>query len=97
MSLDCLYRRVDLGPRETYLTALQHLHNYLRSAISGVTKPDSHIILHQGLSRKYLVVNVNGWCAQNWNLKLSTEQAMHQVAETFDTLEQAMLYYHLVK
>ena len=91
------YRRVDLGPRETYLTALQHLRNYLRNAVSGATKPGSHIVLHQWLSKKYLVVNVNSWCAQNWSLKLSTEQAMHQAAETFDTLEQAMLYYHLVK
>lgn len=87
-----VYRRVDLGSRETYLTALDHLYNLL-------TRPGNecdHIVLHQGLSKKYLVVDMQAWHNQNRRTSISAEQAMHQAAETFDTLEQAMLYYHAV-
>ena len=88
-----VYRRVDLGPRETYLTALDHLTDLL----AKLGKEGSHIVLHLGLSKKYLVVDMQVWYKQNRQTSTSTEHAMHQAAETFDTLEQAMLYYHLVK
>ena len=87
------YKRVDMGLDSAYLVALEQLYNLLFRP-EGV---GSHIVLHQGLSKKYLVVDMQVWYKQNRQTSTSTEHAMHQAAETFDTLEQAMLYYHLVK
>ena len=88
-----VYRRISPGPQLDYLIVPEHLYSLLfRSGDAS-----SHIVLRQTPGEEYLVVDMQAWHSYDRNTELSTEQAMHQAAETFDTEEQAMLYYHLVK
>ena len=87
------YKRVDMGLDSAYLVALEQLYNLLFRP-EGV---GSHIVLHEMPSEEYFVVDIDAWRNQKRSPELSAEQAMHQTAERFDTLEQAMLYFEMVK
>ena len=92
MTSTCLYWRVDLGTRENPGIALAHLADAINA-----NKPPNYIVLHQMRSEKYLVVSVDAWLADKRNNETTAETALHQTAERFDTLEQAMLYFEMVR
>ena len=88
-----VYRRISLGPELDYLIAPEHLY----SLLFRPGDVSSHIVLRQTPGEEYLVVDMHAWHSYDWNTELSAEQAMHRVAQKFDTLEQAMLYFEMVR
>jgi len=84
-----LYKRMDV-PQDRYSSLEVH--------ISGGNPPV--FILKQSGRQVYYVVDDDAWwtaCADLSGLAMSmddlAELALHQTAERFDTLEQAMLYF----
>ena len=91
------YARVDTPGRRQY--------EYLIDYVSP--RQGTHMVLKAQHRQQYFVLNTSTWWATgypavkdftNWLQNLQQMNIwLHNNAEKFDTLEQAMLYYHLVK
>ena len=94
MSLAYLYWRIDPGVKARRGSAMEHL---VAVAHSGQRELPTHTILYCEYDTKYYVVSVASWCYAYTALVISAQEALYHAVETFDTLEQAMLYFEMVK
>ena len=92
MSLDCLYWRVDPGVKAWRGSAMEHL-----VAVAHKRELPTHTILYCEYDTKYYVVSVASWCYAYTALVISAQKALYHAVEAFDTLEQAMLYFEMVR
>ena len=100
MSAEYHYKRVDI-PGQIY----RNLNDWLSHTMLYSLK---YIVLKQCNQQRYFVVNCVPWVnctvhmcqlaggASDVAAHQPAEATLHQTAERFDTLEQAMLYYHAV-
>ena len=92
-----LYARVDTPGRRQY----KHLIDYVSP------RQGTHMVLKAQHRQQYFVLNTSTWWATgypavkdftNWLQNLQQMNIwLHNNAEKFDTLEQAMLYFEMVK
>ncbi len=92
MSLAYLYWRIDPGGKARRGSAMEHL-----VAVAHKGELPTHTILYCEYDTKYYVVSVADWSLVYTRSVMPAQEALYQVAETFDTLEQAMLYFEMVK
>lgn len=86
----CRYTRLDTHDHKS-----QTLHRILYEEVRQRTKYN-HMLLKYNWSHKFYVVKYTEWLDKYLEPGETEQSAFHQVAERFDTLEQAMLYYHAV-
>jgi hypothetical protein len=92
MSLDCLYWRVDPGVKAWRGSAMEHL-----VAVAHKRESPTHTILYCEYNTKYYVVSVADWSLVYTRSVMPAQEALYHAVEAFDTLEQATLYFEMVK
>ena len=87
----CRYTRLDLHEPKS-----STIHHILSEAVSHYPM-SSHMLLKSSWPHKFYVVDCDAWLGKYLEPCETEQSAFHQVAERFDTLEQAMLYFEVVK
>ena len=100
------YKRLDI-PRQQYSSVESHMAYAIQASL--LSECEHSMLLKQYRRENYFVVGYRTWvsvlnsiyaCTPKADLHAiarPAETALYKTAERFDTLEQAMLYYHLVK
>ena len=60
-------------------------------------EPEKWLVLKRRWRQEYYVVNLQEWAGVYYTSRRTVWSSFKKVTEKFSTLEQAMLYYHLVK
>ena len=86
-----------IGPpgEAAYKPLRKHLGWYPRPR--SYARPEQWRVLKRRWRQEYYVVNMREWKGKYFELGETEQSAFHKTAERFDTLEQAMLYFEMVK